>query len=95
MRKVRTVNNMVIKSNPEHKCDRCGAVAREDRLTVSHVPHKKLMLIVTPPADVAKRLQRVYILCEKCRRVHHELEQRLLTKACADIAQLHEDYLNQ
>ena len=84
---------MVVHTIQKYRCDRCGATDREARLTVSHSPHNKLALIASAPIRLVQN--RKYILCDMCRQIHYKMERNLLWKACVDIAQLHEDYLNQ
>lgn len=87
------VVNLIIDTKP--KCDRCGADRQEAQLTRSHAPHSGLLKIASLPQMMKQRLTRVYILCERCRQVHYELERQMIAKMCIEIANLHEDYLNQ
>jgi len=79
----------------ETRCDRCGATKREALLTKSHAPHTAFIKACSLSGWSRQRISKTYTLCERCREVHYELERRILTRVCAEMSRLHEDYVNQ
>lgn len=75
------------------KCERCGALPQEAKLTVSHCPQTAIGLICGKRGWAKKQVK--YTLCRMCHDVWTQMEKQILRDAMAEMEKMHEEYLNQ
>ncbi len=75
------------------KCERCGALPSEAKLTVSHCPQTAIGIICGKRGWAKKQVR--YTLCRMCHDVWTQMEKVILRNAMAEMEKMHEEYLNQ